>query len=94
MRKAALAVAVVVAAGVAAALVAVLVFSYAFRRGESFAEGSSYRAAPDGLRALALLAESQGYAVVRLFDPWELARYRGVLVSAAAHREQGGLSSG
>ena len=74
--------------GLSAAAVAgtgILLFSYAFRRGESFAEGSSYRATEDGLRALALLMESQGHAVARLADPWGLKGMKGVLVSSAAH---------
>jgi hypothetical protein len=82
------------AAGAAAALVALAVFSYAFRRGESFAEGSSYRATPEGLRALALLAEAQGHAVSRLAHPWDLAGRRGALVVAGLRHTAAGSPSG
>ena len=62
-----------------------LLFSYSFRRGETFAEGSSYRATGDGLRALALLLEKQGHSVDRLTDAWALSGKKGVFISSAAH---------
>jgi hypothetical protein len=81
----------------AAALVAgvgILLFSYSFRRGESFAEGSSFRATPDGLRALALLLEKQGHEVNRLTDPWTLRERKGVFISSAAHHSPAARSGG
>jgi hypothetical protein len=74
-----------VLAAMAVATTGYLIFSYSFRRGESFAEGSSYRATKDGLRALASLLEERGRTVTRLTDPWRLAERRGVFISSAAH---------
>lgn len=76
---------ILVLAAAAVAGTGILLFSYAFRRGESFAEGSSNRATEDGLRALALLMEAQGHSVARLTETWSLKGRRGVLISAGAH---------
>ncbi|HZL72026.1 MAG TPA: hypothetical protein VFC86_06180 [Planctomycetota bacterium] len=67
-----------------------LLFSYSFRRGETFAEGSSYRATKDGLRALALLLEQQGHSVDRLTEAWTLKDRKGVFISNAAHHAPAG----
>lgn len=87
--KRALPYAILVLAAAAVGGTGILLFSYAFRRGESFAEGSSYRATEDGLRALALLMEAQGHSVERLTDPWSLRRKKGVLFSLGAHHAPG-----
>ena len=87
--KRALPYAILVLAAAAVAGTGILLFSYAFRRGESFAQGSSYRATEDGLRALALLMEAQGHSVGRVTDPWSLKKKRGVLVSFGAHHAPG-----
>jgi hypothetical protein len=81
-----------VLAAAAVAGTGILLFSYAFRRGETFAEGSSYRATRDGLRALALLLEEQGHDVTRLTDPWALQGKKGVFISSAAHHERATFS--
>jgi len=77
--------AILALAAVAVGGTGILLFSYAFRRGESFAEGSSYRATEDGLRALALLAEAQGHSVARLTEPSGLKTSKGVFISVGAH---------
>lgn len=74
-----------VLAAMAVATTGYFIFSYSFARGESFAEGSSYRATKDGLRALALLLEARGRSVTRLTDPWLLQERKGVFISSAAH---------
>jgi len=71
-----------------------LLFSYSFRRGETFAEGSSFRATKDGLRALALLLEKQGHSVDRLTEAWTLKGRKGVFISSAAHHPPKALSGG
>jgi len=87
--KRALPYAILVLAAAAVGATGILLFSYAFKRGESFAQGSSYRATEDGLRALALLMEAQGHSVERLTEPWNLPKKKGVLVSFGAHHAPG-----
>jgi hypothetical protein len=70
------------------ALVAVYVFSFAYQRGETFAEGSSHRATKDGMRALALLLEKRGHPIARLQDAWTLKKTRGVLFSISSHHDK------
>lgn len=81
-------------AAAAVAGTGLLLFSYSFRRGESFAEGSSYRATRDGMRALALLLEKQGHTVRRLTDAWALRGSKGVFIANAAHHAPGASLGG
>lgn len=77
-------------AGISFALAALFVFAYAYRRGESYAESSSFRATKDGLRAFALLLEARQFKVSRLQEEWSLKDRKGVLISLGSPKDEPG----